>query len=838
MVKGKQMANLRLLGQRSLKLARSILHPVLLTSLTVTLVLLGVRQLRILEPLELRVFDQLIRWRADEGPDPRLLVVAITEDDIEALDQWPPTDETIDQLLDILEGYHPYAIGLDIYRDLRLEPGHDALTARLAKRDRIVAICKRSDAIGSASAVRPPNVLRDRQGAEDRRVGFSDLIIDPDGIVRRSLLAVNAPGEKCQTLFSFNLQLAFQYLAAKGIHPEDSEVLQLGNTAFHRLPASAGSYQQADTRGYQILLNYRSPSTVAQQVTLSDVLIGNIDPKLVKNRLVLIGATAPSLGDDFYTPYSAGEKEIRRMPGVIIHAQTVSQILSAVLDGRPLFWFWPDWGEGLWILAWSLAGGLAAGWIRHPLGLGAIWVGEFATLFAICVGLLVLEAGWVPLLPAAIALFLTGGSVAAYKSYKTLREQQEIIQRAEEQKETIALLQTLLQTNQTSASQPTQLSEATLAARTHLPEAKTTRQQLPGEAITASFEEEGILPGELVNVEVDFRLAGRYKVLEPLALGGFGQTYLAEDVQRPGNPTCVVKHLLPARSDNSFLQVARRLFTTEAEILERLGQHSQIPQLLAYFEENDEFYLVEEFIEGHPLNEELPVDRRMPESRILDLLKGILPVLAFIHKHHVIHRDIKPNNIIRRKQDSRLVMIDFGAVKQISPKGTRENESFTVAIGTKGYAPPEQFVGQPRLSSDIYALGMIGVQAVTGIFPSDLPQNPETGTVDWQKFASVSDGFARILNQMICYHFSDRYKSAAEVLKDLKSLPVLPGDMLEEEEEPTLEKPEKTGEQHQDEEQQSKGEDRAKSAGMHQNRGPTTKGGIKKDGRHSDGKKP
>ena len=461
---------------------------------------------------------------------------------------------------------------------------------------------------------------------------------------------------------------------------------------------------------------------------------------------------------------------------MMIHAQSVSQILSAVLDGRPLFWFWPDWGEALWIVGWSLAGGIVAWQLRHPLWLAIVWGGEFAILFGVCTGLFWTQAGWVPLLPPAIALFLTGGSVAAYNTYKTIREQQEIIQRAEDQKETIALLQTLLQTK--NASAPTQLSEANLGEQKQQSELKT-RQQLPGDETTAFLDENSPAsqPAEGV-AEIDFRLAGRYKVIEPLALGGFGQTYLAEDTQRPGNPTCVVKHLLPARSDNQFLQVARRLFTTEAEILERLGKNSQIPQLLAYFEENDEFYLVEEFIEGHPLNEELPVDKRLTESRVIELLKGILPVLAFIHKHHVIHRDIKPNNIIRRKQDSRLVMIDFGAVKQIRPHAPREEAGFTVAIGTKGYAPPEQFVGQPRLSSDIYALGMIAVQALTGIFPSDLPQDPETGTVAWRKFASVSDAFARIIDQMICYHFSDRYKSAAEVLKDLQALPALSLDTL------------------------------------------------------------
>ena len=330
-------------------------------------------------------------------------------------------------------------------------------------------------------------------------------------------------------------------------------------------------------------------------MTLSEALAGTIASHKIKDKIVLIGATAPSLGDDFYTPYSAGEADNRRMPGVVIHAQTVSQILSAVLDRRPLFWFWPDWGEALWIAGWSLAGGIVAWWLRHPLWLAIIWSGEFVVLFAVCAGLFWVKAGWVPLLPPAIALFLTGGSVAAYNTYKTLREQQEIIQRAEDQKETIALLQTLLQTNTGHTSAPTQLTEADLGEKTQLSELTLkTRHQLPDDETTAFLDENSPSPDPAESAEtaeMDFRLAGRYRVVEPLALGGFGQTYLAEDMQRPGNPTCVVKHLLPARSDNKFLQVARRLFVTEAEILERLGSHSQIPQLLAYFEENDEFLL-------------------------------------------------------------------------------------------------------------------------------------------------------------------------------------------------------------------------------------------------------
>ncbi|WP_347566282.1 protein kinase [Scytonema sp. UIC 10036] len=157
----------------------------------------------------------------------------------------------------------------------------------------------------------------------------------------------------------------------------------------------------------------------------------------------------------------------------------------------------------------------------------------------------------------------------------------------------------------------------------------------------------------------------RYLVVELLGMGGFGHTYIAQDTRRPGNPVCVVKHLKPATDDLEFLQVARRLFRREAETLEKLGNHDQIPRLLAYFEEQQEFFLVQEYIEGHQLATELPLGQRWDESQTIHLLQEVLPILEFLHDNEVIHRDIKPQNIIRRHSDNRLVLVDFGAVKQI-----------------------------------------------------------------------------------------------------------------------------------------------------------------------------
>jgi serine/threonine protein kinase, bacterial len=264
-------------------------------------------------------------------------------------------------------------------------------------------------------------------------------------------------------------------------------------------------------------------------------------------------------------------------------------------------------------------------------------------------------------------------------------------------------------------------------------------------------------------------LDGRYKIIERLGGGGFGQTYIAENTRIPGHPKCVVKHLKPSSNDPNVFATVKRLFDSEAEMLSRLGNHDRIPRIIDFFDENQEFYLVQDLIEGHPLSKELTLGKRLSESYVIALLKDLLPVLEFIHQHNVIHRDIKPDNIIRRKQDGKLVLIDFGAVKELQGVNNTVAGS-TVAIGTPGYMPTEQGRGKPRPSSDIYALGIICIQALTGRSPLELTEDSDTGEVIWQNFGTVNPGLAVIINQMVRYHFKDRYQSATEVLQALQQL--------------------------------------------------------------------
>lgn len=264
----------------------------------------------------------------------------------------------------------------------------------------------------------------------------------------------------------------------------------------------------------------------------------------------------------------------------------------------------------------------------------------------------------------------------------------------------------------------------------------------------------------------------RYKVISVLAKGGFGQTYIAQDTRRPGNPTCVVKHLKPSSSDPRVFETAKRLFNSEAETLENLGNHDQIPRLLAYFDENQEFYLVQEYIEGHTLTEELVPDKRWSEGQVTQLLQEVLSILEFVHQQGVIHRDIKPDNIIRRTLDNKLVLVDFGAVKQLGSQLVRVGgqPTATVAIGTPGYMPTEQGQGKPRPNSDIYALGVIAIQALTGLPAAQLQEDPSTGEIIWQHLVNVNNHrLLEVLTKMVRYHFKERYQNATEALEACKN---------------------------------------------------------------------
>ncbi|PSF33169.1 Chase2 sensor protein [Aphanothece hegewaldii CCALA 016] len=395
--------------------AKTNYQKLLINSLVVTAIIVGLRWLGMLQPLELWAFDRLMGLRPTETPDPRLLIVTVTEKDIQAQGEEARrgslSDEVLNRLLVILESNQPRAIGLDIYRDFPVETRHGAslhpdLKTRLQKSDRLIAICKRSDGENDPTGIAaPPEIPLSR-------LGFSDFIADNDGILRRHLLFMSPlpVSSSCTTAYSFSVQLAFLYLHGQGISPTFTKEgnLQLKQTIFTRLISRTVGYQSIDARGSQIMLNYRaldSPRQIADQVTLSQVLKGEINPKAIKDRVILIGVTANSTADYWATPYGAGS--LAKIPGVFIQAHMLSQILSAVLDNRPLLWYLPQWGEIIWIWGWSLTGGFLAFRFHPRSDLGRSGIIAGVTLSGTCF-LLLLCGGWLPLVPAIFALVVTG----------------------------------------------------------------------------------------------------------------------------------------------------------------------------------------------------------------------------------------------------------------------------------------------------------------------------------------------------------------------------------------------------------------------------------------------
>ncbi len=260
------------------------------------------------------------------------------------------------------------------------------------------------------------------------------------------------------------------------------------------------------------------------------------------------------------------------------------------------------------------------------------------------------------------------------------------------------------------------------------------------------------------------KLLGRYKKIGQLGGGSFGITHLAEDTNLPSYPKCVVKELRPNRNDEKIID----FFDKEAAILEKLGEHSQIPRLLAYFEEENTRYIVQEFIEGHDLSKEILPREKLSEGYVKKLLQEVLEVLSFVHQNEVIHRDIKPKNLMRR-YDGKIFLIDFGAVKELGSLiiNSDGEVSSTDIIGTPGYMPNEQSLGKPCFASDIYAVGVTAIFALTGVPPSKLEENPQTGEVIWPDQVQVSQNLREVITKMVRRHFSNRYSSAYDALKGL-----------------------------------------------------------------------
>lgn len=386
---------------------------VALVSLTTTGAVLSLRFAGVLQPWELQAFDQLMRLRPSEAPDPRLLIIEITEADVQAQNLAERgaaslSDRALNQLLVKLDRAQPRALGLDIYREQAVDPAYPQLAQWMRSQDYFFAICN----YGNPGVPSPPEVPVENYG-------FNNVLEDPDGVVRRYPLAVSNPAP-CRNAYALSWLLAARYLADEDIGPQitPDNYLQMGETVFKPLLPRTGGYQQIDARGHQVMVNYRATAEIATTVTLAEFLSesplkqqGNrTGAQIAQGRIVIIGTSAPSFNDHRWrTPLRRNTKASLPLSGAEVQAHLVSQILSATLDQRPLIWTWHPVIELLWVTSWAVIGGVISGYSstrsRWVLAVGSTSV----VLLGLCWQLLLL-GGWGPLVPAEIALLASSSS--------------------------------------------------------------------------------------------------------------------------------------------------------------------------------------------------------------------------------------------------------------------------------------------------------------------------------------------------------------------------------------------------------------------------------------------
>lgn len=391
----------------------------LVTAPSIAGLLILLRLAGFLQLIEWATLDQFFRWRPSEPEDSRIVIVGISEADIRKVGQWPIPDGALAQLIEKIKQQQPRAIGLDNYRDLNVEPGHQSLEKVFETTPNLIGVQKVSGD-GKGFAVNPPPSL-----SKLGQVGANDLVLDADGKIRRGLLFLETKNGK--VVASLGLTLALAYLKAEGITPVNAavnpEYLQLGQAVFVRLRTNYGGYVRTYAQGYQILMNFERPRQSFRIVSMTDVIENRIPPNLLRDRIVFIGATATSLQDFFRTPYDGGLIAAPTLTsGVEIHANLTSQIISAALNRRPLIQVWSEELEWLWILGWSAIGAILGSSTRYIprqyTAYSVYWTPLGITLaLSILIGgsyLAFLSGWWLPIVPGVLTLVGSATVIAGY----------------------------------------------------------------------------------------------------------------------------------------------------------------------------------------------------------------------------------------------------------------------------------------------------------------------------------------------------------------------------------------------------------------------------------------
>ncbi|HLO47084.1 MAG TPA: CHASE2 domain-containing protein, partial [Kamptonema sp.] len=396
------------------------LRVVLLVSVLVTVVVMGLRWMGWLESFEKKAFDQLTEIMPDKGLDSRLLIVTVTTEDFKQLNnEYPLHDKTILRALEKLNKYQPRTIGFEIYRDVPEGQGRVELVKYLQQHNHVIPICMFPWSKFPEGIAPPP-------GLPDNRPGFGEILEDSDRTIRRHLLAMKPePSSKCQTFHSLSFNLALNYWennpnsGLKGI-PKPPAIefkknyLKIGTTSFKKLEKNQGFYQKQDLRGFQIILNYRSRKSlinIAERVTLMQILNEQVKPSYIRDKIVLIGVTAPTRGnEDYNTPYN------QEIPSLILLAQGVSQILTAVEDRIPLIWFLPPWGDTLLIWIWSMVGSFCTMRFQSRLHLGLAQGALLIILYGVYLLFLLTGGCVLPFIPSGFALLGASGCLIVYNA--------------------------------------------------------------------------------------------------------------------------------------------------------------------------------------------------------------------------------------------------------------------------------------------------------------------------------------------------------------------------------------------------------------------------------------
>ncbi len=381
-----------------------------------------------LQLIEWVTLDSFLRLRPSEPIDERVVIVGINEEDIQGIRNYPIPDREIAKLLRTLQKYHPRVIGLDIVRNIPVEPGHAELVAAFQDIKNLIAVEKIIPI-----SIKPPPKLPPEQ------IGFSDYLSDDDGKVRRAILGTKSPEDNKKYAFSLPLRLAETYLLAEGIKLSngirDREAMRFGSTELPRFFPNSGGYARTDDFGVQLLLNYRNGRERFRTLSLkdvNDVEAGKGNPNLLRDtfdaRIVLIGVTAPSIKDFINTSAIPNLQPPGKIYGVEFHAHVASQIISAVLDGRPILKTWSQGWEYLWIVGWGVLAIYLGRLTQSPLK-NLVYV-AVASLALVGIGYaFIAEGWWIPVVPALLVLVINGAILSAFYQYdRFLRSQIEIRQ--------------------------------------------------------------------------------------------------------------------------------------------------------------------------------------------------------------------------------------------------------------------------------------------------------------------------------------------------------------------------------------------------------------------------